>query len=78
MSEATILVVKAGQKFRGARAAWYERLCELEGSDRETVVKELEAAPPALYGQRSKFAGTPEPVSGWLRFFERTGVASWE
>lgn len=73
-----LLTVKAGQKYRGARQAWYERMVTLEGKSRKDVEADLEANPPALYGPRSKFAGKPEPVSGWVRFFERTGVAEFK
>lgn len=73
-----LLVVKAGQKYRGARAAWYDRMVALEGKTRKDVEADLAANPPALYGARSKFAGTAEPVSGWVRFFERTGVAEFK
>lgn len=73
-----LLVVKAGVKYRGARASWYERMVALEGKTRKEVEADLESNPPALYGARSKFAGTAEPVSGWVRFFERTGVAEFK
>lgn len=73
-----LLAVKAGQKYRGARAAWYDRMVALEGKTRKEVEADLESNPPALYGQRSKFAGKPEPVSGWVRFFERTGVVEFK
>ena len=72
------LSVKAGQKYRGARLAWYERMVELEGKTRDEVTKNLEADPPALYGPKSKNAGKAEPVAGWVRFFERTGVATFQ
>jgi len=73
-----LLTVKAGQKYRGARAAWYDRMVALEGKTLEEVTKNLESDPPALYGARSKFAGKPEPVSGWIRWFERQGVAEFK
>ena len=73
-----VLQVKAGMKYRGARLAWYERMVELEGKTRDEVTKNLEADPPALYGPKSKNEGKAEPVAGWVRFFERTGVASFQ
>jgi hypothetical protein len=30
---------------------------------------------PSVYGKNSIHAGEPEPVSGWVRFFLREGVA---
>ena len=76
--EVHVLQVKAGMKYRGARLAWYERMVELEGKTRDEVTKNLEADPPALYGPKSKNEGKAEPVAGWVRFFERTGVASFQ
>lgn len=71
-----LIKVKANMKYRGARAAWYERLQTLEGKPMDEVIKNLESDPPALYGARSKHAGKPEPVSGWIRFFQREDVVT--
>lgn len=70
-----ILKVKAGQKFRGARAAWYERLAAYDGKPVTEFLANVEKDRPSVYGARSKHAGAPEPTPGWLRFFVRTGVA---
>jgi hypothetical protein len=69
------LQVRKGMQYRGARAAWYERLCEYDGKPVAEFVASATANPPSVYGSRSKHAGKPEPVPGWLRFFVRTGVA---
>ncbi len=70
-----ILKVKQGQKYRGARAAWYERLCQYDGKPVTEFLANVESNRPSNYGARSKHAGQPEPTPGWLRFFVRTGVA---
>ena len=70
-----ILQVRKGMQYRGARAAWYERLCQYDGKPVAEFVASATANPPSVYGSRSKHAGKPEPVPGWLRFFVRTGVA---
>lgn len=69
-----VIAVKSGQKLRGARAAWYERLVEFNGKPVAEFVASCTADPPATYGARSKHAGQAEPVQGWVRFFVRTGV----
>ena len=70
---AKLRVIKRDGKFRGARQAWYERLCAMDGQPLPEVLAELEAKRPSVYGARSKHAGSPEPVSGWVRFFVRNG-----
>lgn len=75
---AKILTMKAGMSYRGARQAWYERLVSLEGLTEKEVYEDLELNRPSVYGAKSKHCGKPEPVSGWVRFYERTGVAIWK
>jgi hypothetical protein len=66
-----VLKVKAGLKFRGAREAWYARLQEFEGRPAEAYLESCEKKRPSL-----PKSGKPEAPAGWLRFFQRTGVAS--
>lgn len=70
------LKVRKDLKFRGARAAWYERLTKFDGKPLGAYVKDVTDNRPSQYGARSKHAGQPEPVSGWVRFFIRNGYAS--
>jgi hypothetical protein len=72
------LEVKKGVVYRGARQAWYERLLTLEGKTRAEVMENLTANRPSVYGERSKHRGLPEPAPGWMRFFERTSVATFK
>lgn len=71
-----ILAVKVGQKYRGARQAWYEVLCSYDGKPVAEFLAHVTETRPSNYGARSKHAGKPEPVNGWLGFFKRTGVAT--
>ncbi len=66
-----LVLLKKDASFRGARQAWWERLKGLEGKARTEVVQDLEANRPSVYGAKSKHMGKPEPVPGWLRFYER-------
>jgi hypothetical protein len=68
------IAVKGGQKYRGARAAWYERLMKYDGKPLAEFIADVTADRPSKYGARSTHAGEPEPVQGWVRYFERTGV----
>jgi hypothetical protein len=65
-----ILEVKAGVKYRGARAAWYERLCKFEGKPAADYLADTTANPPSL-----PKSGVQEKATGWLGFFTRTGIA---
>ena len=64
------LKVKAGQKYRGAREAWYQVLCEYDGKLVDAFLEATTKKPPSL-----PKSGKQEKSIGWLRFFERTGVA---
>jgi hypothetical protein len=66
-----VLKVKAGMKYRGAREAWYARLQQYEGKSEEEFIKSATTDPPSLTKKNE-----PEPPSGWIAFFKRTGVAS--
>jgi hypothetical protein len=70
-------VVKKDLKFKGARQAWYERLIAADGKEQSAVLADLEAKRPSVYGSKSKHAGKPEPVSGWVRFFVRNGYVKF-
>lgn len=66
-----IKAVKAGIKYRGARAAWYEVLVKHEGKTAADFLASTTAKPPSV-----PKSGTPEPSSGWLRYFVRNGIAT--
>jgi hypothetical protein len=65
-----ITTVKAGLKYRGARAAWYEVLCKHEGKPAAEFLAATTASPPSV-----PKSGVQEKSSGWLGYFVRTGVA---
>lgn len=71
-----VLKVKAGMKYRGARQSWYERLLAYDGKPLADFVANVTEDRPSVYGARSRHMGNPEPVKGWVRFFERTGVCT--
>lgn len=66
-----VLQVKAGQNFRGARAAWYAVLQAYDGKPAQTYLEETAKVPPSL-----PKSGRAENPSGWLRYWVRTGVAT--
>lgn len=66
-----VLKVKAGQKYRGAREAWYVRLQEFDGKPAEAFLESCAKKHPSV-----PKSGKAEAPAGWLRFFQRTGVAS--
>lgn len=66
-----VLRVKAGVKYRGAREAWYARLMEFNGKPADAFLESCEKKRPS-----TPKSGKPEAPAGWLRFFQRTGVAS--
>jgi len=66
-----IATVKANVKYRGARAAWYEVLVKHEGKPAGDFLAATTAKPPSV-----PKSGTPEPSSGWLRYFVRSGIAT--
>lgn len=68
-----IKAVKAGIKYRGARAAWYEVLQAHEGKPAADFLAATTATPPSL-----PKSGVQEKSSGWLGFFVRTGIATLE
>ena len=68
---AKILKVKAGQKYRGAREAWYVVLQQHDGKSVESFLEATAKKPPSL-----PKSGKAEKPTGWLRFFERSGVAT--
>lgn len=73
---APVLVVKGSMAYRGARQAWYQLLVAHAGKPASAFIAAATANPPSL-PQKGKGAGKPEPASGWLRYFVRTGVASY-
>jgi hypothetical protein len=76
IAKGSTLKVKAGVAYRGARQAWYEALKAYDGKPVAEFVAHVTATRPSVYGAKSKHAGQPEPVAGWLGFFVRTGVAT--
>lgn len=65
-----IRVTKANVKFRGARAAWYAVLLQHNGKPAADFLAATTAKPPSV-----PKSGVPEPASGWLRYFTRSGIA---
>jgi hypothetical protein len=65
-----IVAVKAGVKFRGARAAWYAVLQQHVGKPAADFLAATTAQPPSV-----PKSGIAEKSSGWLSYFTRTGVA---
>lgn len=66
-----IAAVKAGVKYRGARAAWYAVLQAHQGKPAGDFWAACVANPPSL-----PKSGVAEKPSGWLGYFVRTGVAT--
>lgn len=66
-----IVAVKAGVKYRGARAAWYAVLQQYVGQAPQAYLAATTAKPPSL-----PKSGVQENSSGWLRFFVRQGIAT--
>jgi len=66
-----IATVKAGVKYRGARAAWYAVLLQYEGKPAADFLAATTAAPPSLPKSLVQ-----EKSTGWLGYFVRTGVAT--
>ncbi len=70
-------VLKTDVRFKGARQAWWDRLKAMDGKPRDAVFADLEAKRPSVYGSKSRHAGKPEPVAGWVRFYERNGYIAF-
>lgn len=69
-----VLVVKADQKYRGARAAWYARLVQYNNKPVQDFLASVAQTSPSVRTAKSKLAGQAEPPQGWLRWFTRAGV----
>ena len=67
----SVLSVKQGIKYAGARAAWYAVLLAHEGKPAEEFLKATTEKKPSL-----PKSGVPEASAGWLRFFTKAGVAT--
>jgi hypothetical protein len=63
--------VKPGVKYRGARAAWYERAQKYEGKPVAAYLENCKEDPPSL-----PKSGVAEAPQGWLSFFTRQGVVT--
>ena len=66
-----IAAVKAGIKYRGARAAWYAVLQQHVGQPAASYLAATTAKPPSL-----PKSGVQENSNGWLRYFVRSGVCT--
>lgn len=75
-AQPAVLVVKGNVAYRGARQAWYQLLLAHAGKPASAFIAAAAANPPSL-PQKGKGAGKAEPPAGWLRYFVRTGVASY-
>jgi hypothetical protein len=72
----TIAVLKAGMPYRGARAAWYAVLTQYNGKPYAEFLAHVTTHRPSVYGPRSRMAGQPEPIPGWVGFFTRNGIVA--
>lgn len=66
-----VMKIKGGMKYRGAREQWYNMLQRFEGKTVEEFVEAAIKEPPS----RTK-KNEAEPPTGWVRFFQRSGVIS--
>lgn len=66
-----VKVLKTDAKFRGAREAWYNKLKEYEGKPIADYEKACTDTPPSL-----PKSGKAEKASGWIGYFQRTGILS--
>jgi len=67
----TIKVLKTDAKFRGAREAWYQKLKEMDGKPIADYEEATTKSPPSL-----PKSGKAEKPSGWIGYFQRTGILS--
>lgn len=67
-----IKVIKKDPKFRGAREAWFKRLCEFDGKPVDDYVVSCKEKCPQLTKN-----GTAENPTGWVGFFKREGIAQF-
>jgi hypothetical protein len=75
-AQGTITVLKTGMPYRGARAAWYSVLCQYNGQPYAAFLAHVQANRPSVYGPKSRHAGQPEPIPGWVGFFTRNGIVA--
>lgn len=59
-----------------AREAYYNRLASYNGKTVEAFAKSVAKDVPSVPG-RGKLKGKPEPVKGWLSWFERNGYVTF-
>ena len=60
-------------QYRGARAAWLERLVEWDGQPLVTFKEQVQLDPPST-PKTGKWAGKCEPPMGWVKFFMREQI----
>lgn len=64
--------VKVNFRKDSARDLYYQRLVKFNGKSLADFIKDVEKTPPSC-PKRGKLAGKPEPVAGWVSFFQRGG-----
>lgn len=69
--------VKANFRPNSARASYYERISKFNGKSVEDFIKSVEKDVPST-PQRGKLKGKPEPVQGWISWFNRNGYITLE
>lgn len=76
MDNHKITVVKQPEKaYRtgSARDLYWERIQQYKGKTVKALRDSVEKEPPST-PKRGKLAGKPEPLSGWLAYFQREGL----
>ena len=64
--------VKANFRPGSARAQYYAAITAYNGKPLSAFTAAVAANPPSM-PTRGKLAGKPEPISGWVSYFVRTG-----
>lgn len=69
--------VKANFRPNSARALYYERLQKFNGKSVEDFAKSCETDVPST-PKRGKLKDKPEPIQGWISWFNRNGYITLE
>lgn len=69
--------VKANFRPNSARALYYERITQFNNKSVEDFTKSCAKDCPST-PNRGKLAGKPEPVQGWISWFNRNGYITLE
>jgi len=67
---AVVKILKADSKLRGAREAWFKRLCEYDGKPVADFYASAKETPPSV-----PKSGVAEKATGWFSWFKRNGLA---